>query len=258
MNRRTRFKRGRYIGQLLILGLAAWALVGCGSSGSQASVEPPVEIPEPTEAVETTVAFEAEREYEAEVYMEDGALATATMGIGKPVDADIANLPTEFADAANACSFDADRDILVPVRLDLVSDEDRFDTDFSTGIIVYTQPLNEEIPKVEIGASFGSGETDCDSSSQLTANSGVEFSAVEPGGSASQNFVVVVHDYYSPTWDEGDPVLDEVVIRSNGGTGVSNDTRAVFGQKCISDSKGRYVIPSLLGNSKDDRVQGCD
>ncbi len=258
MSRNAGRKFARHVLNTIVVGVSAIALTACGSTEARTSIEPPVEIPEPTEVVETTGTFEADREYEAEVYMEDGAVATATMGIGKPVDAGVANLPDGFAEAANACSFDSDRDILVPVRLDMVSDEDRFRSQFSTGIIVFTQPLNEEIPKIEIGAAFGNGGTDCDSSNQLTASSGVEFSDVEPGGSASQNFVVVVHDYYSPTWDEGDPSLEEVVIRTNGGTGVSGDTRAVFGQKCISDSKDRYVIPSLLGKSADERVSGCD
>lgn len=240
------------------IGLAVLVLGGCGSSETPASIEPPVEAAQPTEKVDTAIEFKAERKYEAEVYMEDGALGTATMAIGKPVDADISNLPADFSAAANACSFDSERDILIPVRLDMVSDEDRFSSDFSTGIIAYTEPLNEQLPKVEIGAAFGDGGTDCDSSNQLTASSGVEFSSVEPGGSVRQDFVVVVHDFYSPTWDEGDPLLDEVVLRTNGGTGVSGDTRVVYGQKCISDSKGRYVMPSLLGNEPDERVEGCD
>lgn len=130
VNRRTRLKRWRWIGQLLILGMAAWALVGCGSPGSQASVESPVEIPEPTEAVEMTGTFEAERTYTGDIENPDGSTGDVVMEVGQRFDPGDSSFPSEFSTAASTRTVDNERNVLIPVRITVTSRTERFSSEF--------------------------------------------------------------------------------------------------------------------------------
>lgn len=245
MNRRAYSRRWRSVGQLLILGLVAWALAGCGSSGSQASVEPPVRVPEPTEVVETTGTFEAERTYTGDIDNPDGSTGGVVMEVGKRYDPGDSAFPSEFASAASTCTVDSERDVLIPVRITVTSSTERFASEFKSGVVVLGIPGLPDAgdPTIEIGSDFTDG-AECEGEQYRRVTSGVDFGEMAEDESKTHDFVVVVHDFYSPNSPDG----NESAISELDLAPVSNSQPV----SCVeSNETNDWAQPKLMGDDEE-------
>lgn len=244
MTRAHRWRRHARASVLLVV-LAA-ALGGCGEDDSDGASAPSAEtVAAPSTTPAQTAAPEAptfavNRRYEWEVRGESGATAKVKLDFGHLVPAS-ETLPSEFESFKSACTIDPQRDAVIPIRLGVENTTSDFDL---------TPAIDLAVNKVggrggdyslnlEAATSFTEGPS-CDA---LTAGStsdgtGVKFEPVTPNNRDGQNWLLVVHDYRSPEYPDGDDTL----LQDWFGFLRVRDSSSSMRSTCFTAPPNRYVF----------------
>lgn len=158
-----------------------------------------------TETVDqTSGSFSPTFWIESDAELPDGSSARERMELGDLVAASDFEASGGFAGLSEACEVDAQRDALLPGKLVVENTTKRFPIEITSGIVVGTRPTAAgenpypEKPVTDIAQNF---ETD-PSCEPYAGAAPVEFE-LSSGETGRQNFLIVVHDYYSPAHPGG-------------------------------------------------------
>lgn len=191
---------------LLVL-LAVLGGCGGGTASSSPSVVPEEPITEETEepaVVQTPPEFNSNIRIDSGAEHEDGSSARLRMELDELVAATAFEAPEGFEGLANACDVDYRRDAFVPGKFAVENTTKRFAIEISTGIFVGigSTAAGEDpypnLPDVDVAQGFSDGPS-CEVGLYPGAGAaaGIDFT-IDPHGTGDQNFLIVIHDYYSP------------------------------------------------------------
>lgn len=204
----------RLSGRLVFSGLGlllAVVLAGCGGNYTNSQTPAPSEPAyEDTysEPYEETAEFEDNFWIAATTESGDGSTADLKLRVGDLVAAEDYVAPEGFAGLESACEVDDERDALIPGELVVTNTTDRFPIEIDTGVMV-AKPFDNEGTlafgskglNVSVAQRF-SDHDGCEfEEADLLAEVNFELSEDEIG---SHEFIVIVHDYYSPEQPDGD------------------------------------------------------
>jgi hypothetical protein len=131
---------------------------------------------------------------------DSGYTSTVTLSVDQPVRVGAAS-STSLARKVKACSADPITDAIVPVRVQVENTTKKFPSVLGVDLQVSSSALD-----VASDVQYSTGPV-CNSPSNSTTNRvfGLEFNdPIGPGASASSDFFLVLHNYYSPSLPSGD------------------------------------------------------
>jgi hypothetical protein len=175
----------------------------CADAGSLAPLSQ-VLTDNPSSSSATAASFQPTRTYEWEVEGDSGATARLKLELAEPFLGS-EPLPSGFEGLDSACTVDAQRDAVIPIRLEVENTTDSFD--LAAAVDLRVRQVKDEVSAplgFDAASSFSDGPS-CDalSSGSIDDGTGVKFESVSPGGSDDHNWLVVVHNYYSPAQPDG-------------------------------------------------------
>lgn len=171
-------------------------------------VEPDVAVDPATETEPVAASFEASRSYHWEVASSSGSSARIDVELGDLVPVDSADVPEEFARLTTVCEVDDQRDAFLPLRLTATNTTVDFDAEISTGVLLRDIGGDSSLSaQLAIGSatSYTEGPS-CEEPVVVGGRAkvaGVDFGELVSDEQAFHDWLVVVKDYYSPEWPEG-------------------------------------------------------
>lgn len=229
---------------------------GCGSddSGSAASnagadtTSSPVELDstatEESEPVEEA-AFTPERTYTWEVEAESGSEGTFTLEVGEIVDAD--DSVPGFRAMETACETDYQRDAFLPIRMDYLNRTHDFEAEPNVKLRVKNIETTQGPITMDAATVYGDGP-DCNALTTGSMDDGanVTFDPIAPQERGSHEFLIVLHNFRTPAYPEG----DQEELRNFFGTLSVTEENSPFRAQCFTAPANRYVyVGGLLGLS---------
>jgi hypothetical protein len=154
----------------------------------------------------------------------------------------------EFAELPAVCEADPQRAALIPVRLSVTNNTVEFASRIATGLILSLAPYSYDATgiRTQIAASFSDGPRCNDGNGNLVSN--VEFSDVDTGDTRTQDYVVVMHNYYSPKNPDGTPdviaktvaalLKGDAIVECFAGPGADEDGSFPLSEEVAGDKPG--------------------
>jgi hypothetical protein len=148
--------------------------------------------------------FEPTRTYRWSVESADGSTGEVRFQLGD-VEGVSDELPAGFADLTSACELDEQRDVVVPLKATFENTTAGFDMSPSVNWRVEEAGDNVGAIGLEAASVFSDGPS-CDAlnSGSIDDGAGVSFDAIAPDATADHDWLLVVHDYLSPTNPSGE------------------------------------------------------
>jgi hypothetical protein len=199
-------KRMKVAGLLFLLSVV---LLGCGGTSSTADVSPDTTYEDTYSETpaQAAVPFSANFWVKTEAKQSDGSSARAQLELGDLVAAGDFIAPEGFAGLTNTCDLDFQRDALIPGELTVENTTNGFPIAITSGIMI-AKPFSPEEgfyslgPETSVAQSFSSSQS-CEPANELDMRATVDFE-LSDGETGRHKFLIVVHEYYSPEYPQGD------------------------------------------------------
>jgi hypothetical protein len=192
-----------------------------------------------TQADDEATAFVADRSYRWDTRSDSGGTATVTLELGEVTRAG-EGVPEQHAELTGICDVDAERDAFVPVRITVRNTTDGFSLSPSVTLrLNNVESRFDATVRVDAANDFSDGpQCDALTDGSIDDGTGVGFGDLAPEGEDSHDSLLVLHDYYTPAYPDGDDVgLGEWY----GSVHVREETSSM-GTDCFDAPSDRYAF----------------